>query len=285
MGEPWKKIAPLAEVAHVFPHDVCACSRHDVHPSCSVAHQPIPAHERLIFALDVSTRDEAFSWIDRLGDAVTFYKLGLEFCMSGQYFEVIEELLRRKKKIFADLKFADVPATVRGAVANLARSGAHFCTLHATSGAYREAFKVKGGMKLLAVTVLTSMGAEDLGELGWSGSMSDLASMRAARAIEAGMDGLICSGHEAARLRTELGAAPLIVVPGIRPSGAHPPDDQKRVATVEDAFRAGADHIVVGRPIRQADDPHAMALSILREIAALFTAKESGNDTHPDFTA
>src|SRR6266853_742504 len=118
--------------------------------------KPIDPRDRLIFALDVPAKADALAWIERLGDAVTFYKLGLEFCMSGQYFEVLEFLLARGKKVFADLKSSDVPATVRGAVANLARSGASFCTLHGTSATYAEAVKVRGGMKLLAVTVLTS---------------------------------------------------------------------------------------------------------------------------------
>lgn len=240
------------------------------HPLSMLSAKSIPPRDRLIFALDVPAREDALAWIDRLGDAVTFYKLGLEFCMSGQYFAVLEELVRRGKKVFADLKFADVPATVRGAVENLARSGAHFLTLNATSGVYREAAPVKGELKLLAVTVLTSMGPEDLAEIGWPGSMEDLVSLRARRAIDAGMDGLICSGHEAARLRAELGGAPLIVTPGIRPSGERPPDDQKRVMTVREAFQAGADYIVVGRPIRKAADPRAAALAMQEEIAAIF---------------
>lgn len=235
--------------------------------------RPIDPRDRLIFALDVATKEEAFEWVDRLGDAVVFYKLGLEFCMSGHYFEVMEALLARGKKIFADLKFSDVPATVRGAVANLAGRGATFCTLHGTSAVYHEVVKVRGGLKLLAVTVLTSAGAEDVQEMGWSGPVEDLVSLRARKAVEAGIDGLICSGQEAARLRRELGPGPILITPGIRPSGNRPPDDQKRTMTLAEAFQAGADYIVVGRPIRQAADPRAAAEAMQAEIAALFAGR------------
>ena len=231
----------------------------------------IVPHDRLIFALDVPTRAEALAWIERLGDAVTFYKLGLEFCMSGDYFEVLDLLVARGKKVFADLKFSDVPATVRGAVANLAGSGASFCTLHGTSSVYAEAVKVRGAMKLLAVTVLTSCGPEDVAEMGWPGAVEELVAMRARKAVAAGLDGLICSGQEAARLRRELGAGPLLVTPGIRAADARGGDDQKRTMTLAEAFLAGADHIVVGRPIRNAPDPRATAEAMQREIAELFT--------------
>ncbi len=231
----------------------------------------IPAHDRLIFALDVPTKTEALAWVDRLGDAVTFYKLGLEFCMGGDYFEVLQVLAERGKKVFADLKFSDVPATVRGAVANLARHGAACCTLHGTSGVYRAAVPVRGEMKLLAVTVLTSVDAAEVAEMGWAGSVEDLVSRRARVAVEEGMDGLICSGLEAARLRRELGASPVIITPGIRAAGEQGSDDQKRTMTVTEAFEAGADQIVVGRPIRRAADPRAEAERMQTEIAQLFS--------------
>lgn len=230
----------------------------------------IPSRDRLIFALDVPDRSEAMRWIDRLGEAVTFYKLGLEFNMSGSYFEVLEELLARGKKVFADLKFFDVPATVRGAVANLAGRGATFCTLHGVRSIYAEAVKVRGPMKLLAVTVLTSMDSSDVEELGWRGPVEDLVLARARAAIDSGIDGLICSGQEAARLRRELGQGPLLITPGIRAPEEKGSDDQKRTMTAAEAFRAGADHIVVGRPIRQAADPRAKAEEMQSEIARLF---------------
>ena len=233
--------------------------------------KPIDPRDRLIFALDVPTKADALAWIDQLGDAVTFYKLGLEFCMGGAYFEVLEMLVSRGKKVFADLKFYDVPATVRGAVANLAHRGATCCTLHGVSSIYAEAVKVKGPMQLLAVTVLTSMDSSDLEELGWSGPVEELVSLRARRAVESGIDGLICSGQEAARLRRELGPAPRIITPGIRAASERGNDDQKRTMTLADAFRGGADHIVVGRPIRNAADPRATAEAMQAEIAALFS--------------
>ena len=230
----------------------------------------IDPRDRLIFALDVPTIEDARAWVDRLGDSVTFYKLGLEFCMGGRYFELLEELRARGKKVFADIKFYDVPATVRGAVANLARSGATCCTLHGVSSIYAGAVPVKGDMKLLAVTVLTSMDASDIAELGWSGPVEELVSLRARKAIAAGMDGLICSGQEAARLRAELGDAPLIITPGIRAANEKGSDDQKRTMTLTQAFEAGADHIVVGRPIRNATDPRAAAEAMQTEIAGMF---------------
>lgn len=234
--------------------------------------KPIDPRDRLIFALDVPTLAEAYAWIDRLGDAVSFYKLGLEFCMSGDYFELLAELKARGKKVFADLKFSDVPATVRGAVANLARQGADFCTLHGTSGVYRAVAPVRGSMKLLAVTVLTSVDEAEVREMGWSGAVEELVLARARRAIEEGMDGLIASGQEAARLRSELGECPVLITPGIRAESEQGSDDQKRTMTLEQAFRAGADYIVVGRPIRQAADPRATAESMQGQIATLFDA-------------
>ena len=232
----------------------------------------IAPQDRLIFALDVPTKADALAWIDRLGDAVTFYKLGLEFCMSGQYFEVLETLVASGKKVFADLKFSDVPATVRGAVANLAGRGAYCCTLHGTSSVYDAVVKVRGSMKLLAVTVLTSCGPEDVAEMGWPGAVDDLVSLRARKAIGAGIDGLICSGLEATRLRRELGPGPIIITPGIRAANERGGDDQKRTMSLEEAFLAGADHIVVGRPIRNAPDPRAAAQTMQDEIARLFSA-------------
>jgi len=235
-----------------------------------LSQKPIDPRDRLIFALDVPTLADARAWIDRLGDAVTFYKIGLEFCMSGDYFTLLAELKARGKKVFADLKFSDVPATVRGAVANLARHGADFVTLHGTSGVYRAVVPAKGGLKLLAVTVLTSVDEAEVREMGWSGAVEDLVAQRARVAIEAGIDGLICSGQEAARLRRELGDGPVIITPGIRAASEKGSDDQKRTMTLAQAFAAGADHIVVGRPIRNVPDPRAAAEAMQAEIASLF---------------
>jgi len=232
----------------------------------------IDSRDRLIFALDVPTLADARAWIDRLGEAVTFYKLGLEFCMSGDYFTLLADLKARGKKVFADLKFSDVPATVRGAVANLARHGADFCTLHGTSAVYRAVVPVKGALRLLAVTVLTSVDETEAREMGWSGTVEDLVLRRACAAIESGVDGLIASGQEAARLRRELGEKPILITPGIRAEAGKGSDDQKRTMTLEQAFGAGADYIVVGRPIREAPDPRAAAEAMQGEIVGLFGA-------------
>lgn len=236
----------------------------------SISTKSIAPSDRLIFALDVPTIDDARKWVEKLGDSVTFYKLGLEFCMGGDYFELLEELTKAGKKVFADLKFYDVPATVKGAISNLARSGAYCCTLHGVSSIYREVVPAKGDMKLLSVTVLTSFDASDVAELGWSGPVEELVSLRAQKAVSAGIDGLICSGLEAARLRKELGDQPLIITPGIRAANERGGDDQKRTMTLAEAFHAGADHIVVGRPIRKAADPRAAAEAMQKEIAEIF---------------
>ncbi|HET9835928.1 MAG TPA: orotidine-5'-phosphate decarboxylase [Rhodanobacteraceae bacterium] len=225
----------------------------------------IPARDRLIFALDVPDRAQAIQWMDRLGDSVSFYKIGLELLSGGDYFEVLHELANRGKKIFADLKLHDVPATVAGAVRGLTGWPVTFCTLHCDSRAMlKAANEVKGDIRLLAVTVLTSNDEADLAALGVRGSVADTVIARARLAQEAGMDGVVCSGADLPKLRV---AAPdlLTVCPGIRPSGPAN-DDQKRVVDVPTAFAQGAGYIVVGRPIRQATDPRAMADQIVMQI-------------------
>lgn len=225
----------------------------------------IPARDRLIFALDVPNRTEAVAWMDRLGDSVSFYKIGLELLSGGDYFQVLDELARRGKKIFADLKFHDVPATVAGAVRGLAQRPITFATIHCDSRAMLEAAAAaKGSLQLLAVTVLTSNDESDLAALGVRGSVADTVIARAKLAQQAGIDGVVCSGADLPNLRA---AAPdlLTVCPGIRPSGPAD-DDQKRVVDVPTAFAQGADYIVVGRPIRQAADPRSMADQIVTQI-------------------
>jgi orotidine-5'-phosphate decarboxylase len=230
-----------------------------------MAEPDISARDRLIFALDVPDRAQAVQWMDRLGDAVSFYKIGLELLSGGDYFEVLRELARREKKIFVDLKLHDVPATVAGAVRGLTQYPVTFCTVHCDSLAMlRAASEVKGAMRLLAVTVLTSNDESDLAALGVRGSVADTVIARAKLAQAAGIDGVVCSGADLPALRD---AAPnlLTVCPGIRPSGPAN-DDQKRVVDVPTAFAQGADYIVVGRPIRQAADPRATAGQIVTQI-------------------
>lgn len=231
------------------------------------APKPIAPHDRLIFALDVATADEARAWIDRLGDSVSFYKIGMELLTSGDYFTVLGELDRRGKQVFVDLKFLDVPATVAAAVKGLTRWPVSLCTLHSSSRAMLEAAAaVKGGIRLLAVTVLTSFDQADLADLAIITPIAELVPQRARFALDCGIDGVVCSGQELPALRAQVDHRLLTVCPGIRPVSLG--DDQKRTVDVAQAFASGADYIVVGRPIRQAAEPRAAAEAIQASIAA-----------------
>jgi orotidine-5'-phosphate decarboxylase len=231
----------------------------------------IPARERLIFALDVPTVSEAEAFADRLGDSVQFYKLGLQIFMAGDYFALIQRLQARGKKVFADLKFFDVPETVGAAVAQLQNRGIEFATVHGNDEILKAAVKKKSDVKILAVTVLTSLDQGDLRALGFSCDVEALVLSRARRALKIGCDGVISSGIEAPKLRENLGENFLIVSPGIRPVDNNVVDDQKRTVDIEQAFLNGADYIVVGRPIRKAADPKQKAEEIQARIAALFS--------------
>lgn len=227
----------------------------------------IPVDERLIFALDVPDAWEARELVQELDDSVRFYKLGLELLMAGGYFELLDWLAGRGKKIFVDLKFFDVPATVARAVARLNGRGVTFCTVHGNQGIMEAAVAAREDVKVLAVTALTSLDRGDLDDLGFQCDVPELVLSRARRALEAGCDGVVSSGLEAARLREHLDARLMVVTPGIRPVDNRPADDQKRVVTVDQAFALGADYIVVGRPIRDAKDPKAAAEAIQASIA------------------
>lgn len=235
-----------------------------------LSQKEIPRTERLIFALDVSTREEAEALVERLGDSVSFYKLGLQLFMAGGYYELIKWLRKRDKKVFVDLKFFDVPETVRLAVSQLKNRDVSFATVHGNEEMLRAALQDKNGLGILAVTVLTSLDNADLRDLGFDCDIKTLVLSRAERALEMGCDGVISSGLEAAELRQRFGQKFLIVSPGIRPLENRSVDDQKRIVTVEDAFRKGADYIVVGRPIRDADDPRTAAEEIQQRIETLF---------------
>ena len=229
----------------------------------------IPDSERLIFAMDVPDCDQARALADELGDAVTFYKIGLELMMSGGYFELLDWLLARQKKVFCDLKFFDIPATVGSAVHQLKDRGASFVTVHGNQSIMEAAAENKGdSLKVLGVTVLTSLDRGDLDDLGFDCDVGDLVLSRARRALEAGCDGVISSGLEVAKLREHIDSKLLVVTPGIRPVDNKPEGDQKRVVTVEKAFANGADYIVVGRPVRDAESPRAAAEAIQATIAA-----------------
>ena len=218
--------------------------------------------------MDVPDCDAARSLAGRLGDAVSFYKIGLELMMSGGYFELLDWLLARDKKVFCDLKFFDIPATVGSAVRQLKDRGASFVTVHGNQSIMEAAAENKGAtLRVLAVTVLTSLDRGDLDDLGFDCDVEALVLSRARRALEAGCDGVIASGRELPALRAEIAPKLLVVTPGIRPVDNKPEGDQKRVVTVETAFRGGADYIVVGRPIRDAADPRAAAEAIQATIA------------------
>jgi orotidine-5'-phosphate decarboxylase len=230
----------------------------------------VPNSDRLIFALDVPDTAAARNLVIELGEAVTFYKLGLELCMSGGYFDLLDWMVQQNKRIFVDLKFFDVPATVASAVRNLCNRGISFATIHGNQSIMEAAGEAKGDVKILAVTALTSLDRGDLDDLGFQCDIGELVLSRARRALEAGCDGVIASGLELDAMRAAVDDKLLVITPGIRPVENRPVDDQKRVVTVEEAFRKGADHIVVGRPIRDAADPRAAAVAIQESINEVF---------------
>ena len=235
--------------------------------------RPVPPRERLIVALDVPNAADARRLVTSLGDAVVFYKLGLELAATGSYFDLVDELADTGKKLFLDLKLFDIPETVARAVRGLRERRAQFLTVHYEGRVLEAAVREKGELGILAVTLLTSIGADDLPDLGIAPELTpaDLAVARARRAAAIGCEGVVLSPLEAARVRAAVGPKLAIVTPGIRPDeGAGPKDDQRRVATPRAAFEAGADYIVVGRPIRDAADPRRVAGSIQDTIAQLF---------------
>ncbi|WP_026224701.1 orotidine-5'-phosphate decarboxylase [Methyloversatilis thermotolerans] len=231
------------------------------------ASRQIEPADRLIVALDVPTAEQARAIVDQLGDAVRFYKIGLELFMSGNYFDLLDWLVARGKKVFVDLKFFDVPETVRSAVRALSSSGAAFATVHGNQAIMEAAGLDKGAVKILAVTVLTSLDRGDLDDLGFACDVDALVLSRARRALAAGCDGVVSSGLEAPRIRAEMGERLLVVTPGIRPVENKPVDDQKRTVDVAQALANGADYLVVGRPIRNAVDPVAAAWAMQKQIA------------------
>jgi orotidine-5'-phosphate decarboxylase len=236
----------------------------------STASTPIPPRERLIFAMDVAEPDHARRLAEQLGDSVVFYKLGLELFMAGGYFELVDWMVARGKKVFVDLKFFDVPATVGAAVRQLRDRGVNFATVHGNQAIMEAAAAAKGEVKILAVTVLTSLDRGDLDDLGFACDVEKLVLSRARRAFEAGCDGVISSGLEVPMLRRHVDARLLVVTPGIRPVENKPVDDQKRTVDVAQAFANGADYIVVGRPIRDAAEPRAAAEAVQTTIASAF---------------
>lgn len=228
----------------------------------------IAARDRLIVALDAADPRDAERLVAELGDTVGFYKIGMELAFGGGL-GLVAQFAAAGKKVFVDLKLHDIPNTVERATAQIARLGADFLTIHAYPQTMRAAVAgAKGsGLRLLAVSVLTSSDNADLAEAGYAFGVEALVARRAAQAREAGVDGLVASASEAALLRETIGDSLILVTPGIRPAGAAV-GDQKRVATPGSAIADGADYLVVGRPVTQAADPRAAAYQIVAEIAA-----------------
>jgi orotidine-5'-phosphate decarboxylase len=228
--------------------------------------------DRLIVALDVASVDRAETLIQQLGDAVAFYKIGYQLAFAGGL-RLAETLVGAGNKVFLDLKLHDIGNTVAKGVESVARIGASFLTVHAYPQTMRAAVAARpAGLRILAVTVLTSYDNADLAEAGYVGVVSDLVMRRAMQARETGVDGLVCSAEEAAALRPAIGAQMTLVTPGIRPMGAAS-GDQKRIMTPAAAIAAGADYLVVGRPILEASNPHGAATAIIAQIATASSHK------------
>ena len=224
-------------------------------------------NDRLIFALDVPETGRAKELVLELGDSVSFYKIGMELMMTGDYFSLLDWLVENDKKVFVDLKLFDVPATVSKAVKRLSQRGAYFTTIHGNQSMMEAAAAEKGSLKVLAVTALTSLDQGDLDDMGFKCDVEELVISRAKRALSSGCDGIVASGLELEHIRNEVDQKLLIVTPGIRPVENRPTDDQKRVVSVEQAFERGADYIVVGRPIQNADSPREAAELIQESIS------------------
>jgi orotidine-5'-phosphate decarboxylase len=227
----------------------------------------IAPRDRLIVALDLPGIAAAEAMIERLGDSVTFYKIGYQLAFAGGL-PLVRQLTEAGKQVFVDLKLHDIGNTVARGVESVAALGATFLTVHGYPQTMKAAIEGRGksGLKILAVTVLTSYNDDDLREAGYLLSVADLVQARARQAQRLGADGLVCSPEEAAALRTTVGRQMDLVTPGIRPAGSAI-GDQKRIMTPARAISAGADYLVVGRPVLQADDPRAAAEAIVKEIA------------------
>jgi orotidine-5'-phosphate decarboxylase len=223
--------------------------------------------DRLILALDMASTANAEAMVDRLGETVTFYKIGYQLAFAGGL-QFAEELVHAGKRVFLDLKLHDIGHTVAKGVESIARLGATFLTVHAYPQTMHAAVEARAdsSLRILAVTVLTSYDDADLAAAGYDFAVSELVAERAAQARDIGVDGVVCSGDEAATVRPIIGPSMALVVPGIRPLGSAS-GDQKRVMTPAAAIKAGADYLVVGRPIIEAKDPKLAADAIVVEIA------------------
>lgn len=233
----------------------------------------IPLERRIVFALDVDGEQEARAWVRRLEGRVRLFKVGLPLLVRAGP-GIVGWIRERGLEVMLDLKLLDVPWTVAQTLRGLEGLGVGMVTVHAQRSALRAALEAAPpGVAVLAVTVLTSLGEGDLREEGWEGTIEDLVVRRARMALEVGCQGVVCSGREVARLRRELGWGFLAVVPGVRPPDS-PADDQLRRVRLGEAFRAGADHVVVGRPLREAPDPLAALARMRAEAAAALAQRE-----------
>ena len=230
----------------------------------------INVEDRLIFALDLPEIDQAKDIVTELDDSVNFYKIGMEMLMTGSYFELLNWLIEKDKKVFVDLKFFDVPETVGRTIARLSDYGATFATIHGNQALMEKAVENKNDLKILAVTALTSLDRGDLDDLGFDCDVKELVISRAKRAFEAGCDGIVSSGLEVPYIRKYVDNKLIAVTPGIRPVVND--DDQKRVVDVATAFQNGSDYIVVGRPIKNAENPYQTASDIQKIISSVFEA-------------
>ncbi len=246
----------------------------------------IPLNERIIFALDTASHEEALHFVQLLESEIKFFKVGLELFLAGG-FKTLEAILARGNKVMLDLKFFDIPETVRRAVEQVNKRGVSFVTVHGNDPILRAAVQSKGDTKILAVTVLTSFSEQDMQAMGMSKSIADLVLLRSQQALALGCDGVVASALEAEGLRQDLGPNFLVVTPGIRP-GANVEDgsdDQQRIATAQEAIRRGADHVVIGRPIRNSADPLALVRSLHEEIASALAEPEQGEFNEDFFSS
>ena len=236
----------------------------------------IDAHDRLIIALDLPGIEEARGMIRDLEGVVDFFKIGLTLQLASGVEDLILSLIGQGKRVFLDYKYYDVPETLRKAVSRAAKLGVSFLTIHGPSELIRSAVesKAQSKLKLFTVTVLTSMDANDIAEMGYTNhSVEELVLFRARKALEAGCDGVIASGHEAKMIKELSGNHLLVVTPGIRPAD-YPEDDQKRRTTAMSAISAGADYLVIGRPITNAPNPRGEAERFLQEMQSAFDSRQ-----------
>ncbi len=229
----------------------------------------LSVEERIIFALDVSSYEEAKSWVEKLKPYVKFYKVGLQLFLSSG-FKIVDWIVENDLNVMLDLKLFDIPKTVGSAVKQLNRRGIKYITVHGNNDILKAAVDAKEDVEVLAVTVLTSLDRADLKDLGFECDVKELVLSRAKRALELGCDGIVCSGLELPEIRREFGNKFIVVVPGIRPV-ENTQDDQKRKVNISYAFKNGADHVVIGRPIRNSADPVQTVKEFQREIVSVLS--------------